>query len=194
MPQFRSRPKTIGRRPAAAWLGVVLAVVTCGSGCVQRRMMIRSNPPGATVFVDGYEIGQTPIATDFVYYGRREIRLIKDGYEPLTVIQPIGPPWWEIPPLDFVSENFVPGKIRDQRVFDYQLRPQTVVPTEQLLGRAEDLRRQTSGPGGGAPAIPGVRVNPTVRGPVVVPPPTGPAAVPTQPPIGGQPVYPLPER
>jgi len=40
---------------------VLLAIVLlpAQSGCVTRRMTIRSNPPGALVYVDDYEIGTT---------------------------------------------------------------------------------------------------------------------------------------
>ena len=61
--------------------GIVVALAT---GCVQRRMTIRSNPPGALVYVDDYQIGSTPVSHDFVYYGTRKIRVVKDGYETLT--------------------------------------------------------------------------------------------------------------
>jgi hypothetical protein len=103
-------------------------------------MTIRSNPPGALVYVDDYHVGTTPVSTNFTYYGTRKIRLVKDGYETLTVMQPIATPWYEIPPLDFFTENLLPGELRDRRTLSYQLRPQTVVRTEQLLGRAEQLR------------------------------------------------------
>ena len=83
------------------WVTVVLLV---SIGCVQRRMTVRSNPPGALVYVDDYQIGTTPVSTDFVYYGTRKIRLIKDGYDTLTVQQPFPVPWYEIFPLDFVTE------------------------------------------------------------------------------------------
>lgn len=105
-------------------------------------MTIRSQPPGALVYVDDYEIGTTPVSANFTYYGTRKIRLVKDGYETLTVMQPIAPPWYEYPVIEFFSENLVPGQIRDQRGFCYQLRPQAVVPTERLLGQAEALRQQ----------------------------------------------------
>ena len=90
--------------------------------------------------MDDYEIGTTPVSTDFIYYGTRKIRIVKDGYETLTVMQPFPAPWYEFPPADFITENFVPGKIRDQRILDYQLKPQMIVPTDQLLSRAEGLR------------------------------------------------------
>ncbi len=128
---------------------LVVAGCAVASGCVQRRLTIRSNPPGALVYVDDYQIGTTPVSTDFIYYGNRKIRLVKSGYETLTVIQPIPAPWYEYPVVDFVAENLVPGEIRDERVVEYQLQPQMIVPSQQLLGRAENLRH-----GAGVPQMP----------------------------------------
>ena len=120
------------------------------SGCVRRRLNVRSNPPGALVYVDNQQIGTTPCSVDFTYYGTREIRLIKPGYETLTVNQPIPTPWYQIPPLDFVSENLMPTKIRDNRTVTYDLAPQIIVPTEQLVDRANQLRQETLQYPGGA--------------------------------------------
>ncbi len=108
------------RRPVcgAGWL-LLLLVATAGLGCVQRRLTIRSNPPGALVFVDNYELGTTPVSTDYVYYGTRKIRIIKDGFETLNVKQWIPPPWYQIFPLDFVAENIVP--VRNSRPADARL-------------------------------------------------------------------------
>ncbi len=149
------------------WLRWWLAALVCAGqcGCVQRRFTVRSNPPGAVVYVDDYEIGTTPVSHDFVYYGTRKIRLVKDGYETLTVLQRFPTPWYQIIGIDFIAENVVPGEIRDERVVDYQLQPQVIVPTEQLLGRAENLRR-----GSGPPStiVPAGVITPTVA-PMVVP-------------------------
>jgi len=162
------------------------AVALCGSlaGCVQRRMMIRSDPPGALVYVDNYEIGTTPVSTNFTYYGTREIRLVKEGYETLTVKEPVPAPWYQVPPLDFVTENLLPGELRDHRTFQYQLAPQMIVPTEELLQRAEDLRggMQPEGmvlPRDGSWGVPG----PGGAGAPLMPVPQG---------AGGVPIHPLP--
>lgn len=104
---------------------------------------MRSNPPGALVYIDNYEIGRTPCSVPFTYYGTRSIKLVKDGFETLTVMQWIPPPWYEIPPLDFFSETLVPNEIRDERTFTYLLAPTRVVPTNELIGRAENLRHAT---------------------------------------------------
>lgn len=183
MPSRVHRIRRVSARPQAV-LAVLLLVLLGGlSGCVQRRMMIRSNPPGALVYVDDYPIGTTPIATDFLYYGQRKIRLVKDGYETLTVMQSVPSPWYEIPPVDFVAENLVPGEIRDHRTFSYQLVPQTIAPTDQLLSRAESLRRGVVPAGAVGPATSAVPI------PTLVSPGLEPIATPEG--IGGQPVYPL---
>jgi hypothetical protein len=153
-----------------AWLLVCLAFAS-QAGCVQRRLTIRSNPPGALVYVDDYQIGTTPVSTSFVYYGTRKVRLVLSGYETLTVLQPIPTPWYEYPALDFISENLVPKEIRDERVVEFQLQPQMIVPSQQLLSRAENLRQGTAAPQ--APLPP--------AGPTFGPPPQ-PGLLPASPP------------
>lgn len=113
------------------------------AGCVHRRLLIRSDPPGAIVYVDNERVGTTPCAVNYVYYGTRKIRLIKDGFETLVVKQPLPTPWYEVPPLDFVSDVLVPWEIRDVRDATYRLQPQLMVAPEHLLARAEALRVRT---------------------------------------------------
>jgi hypothetical protein len=151
-------------------------------------MTIRSNPPGAMVYVDDYPIGTTPISHHFTYYGTRKIRLVKDGYETLTVMEPIGAPWYEIPPLDFVSENLVPREIHDRRTLSYQLVPQRVVPTNELLGRAERLRSRahSSGMVRSGPAVSPISAGTAPLAPV------GVLEAPGAQPSGGTPVHELP--
>ncbi len=179
-------------------------------GCVRRRLMVRSNPPGAMVYVDNQLIGATPCATDFIYYGTREIRLVKAGFETLTLNQPIPAPWYQYPVLDFVSENLVPTKIQDFRTLSYDLVPQVIVPTEQLLGRAEELRQSTlqgsvlPAAAVGGPILPPASAivapegtQPLITTPLTTTPETlGPAGVLPAPPgmlpSGGQPLQPVP--
>ncbi len=182
--------RTLFQHIAAACL-VWLLLVACLTGCVRRRMTIRTNPPGAVVYVDDYEIGATPVSTNFVHYGTRRIRIAKDGYETLTVEQPIPAPWYQIPPLDFFAETVIPVEIRDHRTLNYQLVPQRVVPPDQLRGRAEDLRARANMASTAVPASPPAP-GPAAAMPGVAHPgsPVPPAASPAPPPAGGQGVYP----
>jgi hypothetical protein len=119
-----------------------LAGASLLSGCVERRYTIRSDPPGATVIVNGEEIGPTPASKSFVYYGDREITLMLDGYETKTLIQPIKAPWWDNLFTEFFTENIVPVTMRDEREFKYQLTPAESPPKGELRDRAEGLRNE----------------------------------------------------
>lgn len=167
-----------------ALFALLIVLIPVTMGCVQRRMTIRSNPPGALVYVDDYEIGVTPVSHSFTYYGQRKIRLVKDGYETLTVMQNIRPPWYQYPVVDFLAENLWPGEIRDERELSFNMAPQVIVPPDQLLGRAEELRRGVHASAGSAP--PPVRIGAPAGGPTL------PETVPLGPPIyGGQQMMPL---
>jgi len=139
-PQYRRR------RPAnrAGWVLILLCLAV--SGCMHRRLTIRSDPPGALVLLDGKEIGYTPASVDFTYYGTREITIVKEGFETLTVMQKVKTPWYEVFPAEFVTDNLVPVKINDRHDFTYQLRPQVIVPTNELLDRAGQLRKEAEIP------------------------------------------------
>jgi hypothetical protein len=177
--------KTSSHRPRTPLRSAVVAALAllCLGGCMQRRMTLVSNPPGATAYVDGVEIGQTPVSHDFIYYGTREIRLVKDGYETLTVMQPMSAPWYQVPPLDFFSDNLAFGEIRDERVYRYDIQPIVQVPFEQLVEQGETLR-QGQVPIAAGIALPAVPVPgsitpiapytaPQTPGAVIVAPPTG---------------------
>ena len=103
-------------------------------------MTIRSDPPGALVLVDGKEIGYSPAQTDFTYYGTREIMLVKDGFETVTTMQKVRTPWYQVFPLDFVSDNLLPFKVTNRHEFNYRMRPQEIPPTNELIERASGLR------------------------------------------------------
>jgi hypothetical protein len=173
--------RSIANAAQGRFYGVAVVALGCllsgGAGCVQRRMTIRSSPPGALVYVDDYQIGTTPVSTDFIYYGTRKIRLVKDGYETLTVRQPFPTPWYEYFPLDFVTENLWPWEIRDERVVDLAMSTAASTPPESVVARAEQARLAA----GSLPAPPPAPVppRPVVPQPIPAPPPQA------MPPVGG---------
>ncbi|MCH7729332.1 MAG: PEGA domain-containing protein [Planctomycetes bacterium] len=128
------------KHAALALLPLLLLVQV---GCVNRRLTIRSNPPGAFVYVDNQPIGYTPVSTYFNYYGTREIRLEKDGFETLKVKQRFAPPWYQYPPFDLISENFWPRETRDERVLEFQLKGRDMLAGRTLKDRADAMRANT---------------------------------------------------
>lgn len=197
MPHRRAMNKScryFARRGVVLWCA--LATFSATSGCVHRRLTVRTNPPGAEVYIDNYAIGTSPVSTSFLYYGTRKFRIVKDGYETLTVEQKIPAPWYQYFPLDFVAENVWPGDIRDEQTLDFQLAPQHIVPTELILERAENLRAAShptviAPPGTGAIFAPqAAETIPTA--PLIVPG-TPPAMAPSNPQILPAPTTTLPQ-
>lgn len=109
------------------------------AGCVVREMFIRSEPPGARVFIDAEEKGVTPCAVRFTFYGEREVVLCKEGYLSAKRVVSTPTPWYEYFPLDFISEILLPVPIRDTHKFDFKLEK---IPaeggSEELLKRARE--------------------------------------------------------
>jgi hypothetical protein len=123
--------------------GYLLGVLTAAAlltGCVDRRYVITSDPPGAAVFRNGKFIGSTPADDHFIYYGNYHYTLVADGYETLQVDQCISPPWYEYPAIDFISENVYPFTIHDVRRFHYQMQPLQLPNSQDVLNRAQELR------------------------------------------------------
>ncbi len=107
-------------------------------------MIVRSNPPGASVYVDKQLIGATPAASAFTYYGTREIEVVADGFRTEKVLRKISPPWYQIPPFDFFSETLWPWEVRDERIVDITLVPEQPLSSETLLARADNFRLQSA--------------------------------------------------
>jgi hypothetical protein len=125
---------------------IVSTAIVTGAGCVERRYTIRTEPPGALAIVNDEEIGATPVSRSFVYYGDRKITLMADGFQTLTVVQPVKRPWYDNYITEFFSENLVPWTIRDDREFVYQMTPSLTPAEEDVTGRAEALRAQGQAP------------------------------------------------
>ena len=172
-----------------AGLGAVLVATAMMTGCVDRKFLITATPAGAVpaapgaplpdlgaaVYRYGTYIGVTPVDDPFIYYGKYEFTLVKDGFEPVVLQVPIKTPWYEFIPIDFFSENVVPFWIRDHRPLNFTLNPKVQDNEAAVLHRAEEL--QTRGRSIGAP-----RVEPPPPVPPGTTPPVMPPAADTVPP------------
>ena len=122
---------------------VLAAVLSLSmTGCVHRRVTINSYPQGALVKVDGKDIGYTPASFDFTWYGTREVKLLKDGFETHTEHIQIDSPWYQKFPLDFISDNFLGRHITDHRQFNFQLQPKRQDQSSDVMNRANSLRSE----------------------------------------------------
>jgi hypothetical protein len=129
------------RLPFDRWLVLAALLAPLAAGCVEKRYVVLTDPPGAIVYENGKPIGATPLNRTFVYYGRYRLELKRDGYQTLVVDQPIRAPWYEWCPLDFVTENLLPWTVRDVRELRFSLEPLQVAPPEAVFERGEQLRQ-----------------------------------------------------
>lgn len=152
--------------------GLVLCTCLMG-GCVERRFVITSDPPGAIVYDEkGIPIGATPVDKPFTYYGKYRFTLVKDGYQTTVIEEDVRPPWYQLPGLDFFSENIIPFRFRDVRRLGgdngYPLLPLQIVPPEPVLKEAEQ-RRIYGQSIGAVPLTPSI-TSPTISTPTPIPP------------------------
>jgi len=132
-------------------IGLLISLVALmQSGCMSRRITVRTQPPGALVEMNGQRLGLSPVSTNFTYYGHNEFKISSPGYETAVVQQPTPAPWYQIPPLDFISDNFLPFRVRDHRNYSYTLTPRDPLrelDEQGLRNRGENFRSQSqSGP------------------------------------------------
>jgi hypothetical protein len=108
-------------------------------GCVERRLVITSDPAGALVYLNDQEVGRTPLEVPFTWYGTYDVRLEREGYTTLQTEREAERPWWETPGPDLLAEA-----IPDKRVeIAWHLEMQEAVPASQVdPDRVLDFARQ----------------------------------------------------
>ena len=109
----------------------LLSLVTCLlflPGCVTRSLTIKSEPPGALVYMDDQLKGQSPLSYDFLWYGWHRVTLRKAGYERLDDHKLLRSPVYLWIPFDLVME-LAPFRVRDTRTWAYALTPSPAMPT-----------------------------------------------------------------
>ena len=136
----------------AALIGIVVMLLVAGAGCVKRSLLVKSDPPGAAVFIDDQEVGTTPVTVPFYQYGYREVRLEKDGYETKAEVVQIKPPASQVYPLDFFTDVLLPATIYDRRQVSFTLDQRKPVEEDKFMERAGDMRGDMLQQTGGAPA------------------------------------------
>lgn len=129
--------------------GAAMAAVL--PGCLERRLNITSEPPGALVWVNDVELGRTPVEADFTFYGEYDVRVQLEGYEPIRRQMTASQPMYEYPPFDLVA-GALPVDFENVVKWHFDLQPSlenTQTPEEfekGLLERARGTREKLAPP------------------------------------------------
>ena len=129
----------------------LIAMTPLLSGCLERTVTITSEPPGALVVLNDEEIGRTPVETGFRYFGVYDVRLQREGFEPLTTEKEAVAPIWEYPGIDLLAIA-APWRVRTHLKWHFDLEPLPEPGTEEatraeqeLFDRARSLRAASRG-------------------------------------------------
>jgi hypothetical protein len=126
-------------------LGIVIMVMCIAvSGCVDRKLTIKTEPAGAVVLLNDEEIGESPVTVSFNWYGDYNVTLSKEGYETLKTHRKLGAPWYDYFPFDFFVNNLNPKRIVDSYEWTFRLEEKKYPPREELISSAEKLKKEAS--------------------------------------------------
>jgi hypothetical protein len=117
------------------------------AGCTERLLEIRSTPP-AEVWIDGEKRGETPHIEKYVFYGTREIVLVKPGYRSHRKMLDLDAPWWQVFPFDFITDVLLPFTFTDHETLDVELEkePAEAGGFAETLKRANEARDKANAP------------------------------------------------
>ncbi|MEN0020385.1 MAG: PEGA domain-containing protein [Planctomycetota bacterium] len=114
-------------------------------GCIERRIDITTEPPGALVYINDRALGRSPVSTEFLFHGVYDVRVEKDGFEPLRTTANAKAPLYENPPFDLVA-TALPFTFENVQEWHFVLEPRLEDQLSeaeleaQLLERADAMR------------------------------------------------------
>jgi hypothetical protein len=117
-----------------------LALALLG-GCVERRLLVRTDPPGAEVTVNGEKVGRAPVRWRFDHYGDVLVEVEKTGYEPTQQVVALRSPWYQKPVVDFFADVLVPARIRDEHEVELRLEPRRALTQAQKERGVSEMAR-----------------------------------------------------
>ena len=112
------------------------------SGCVERKLTIKTRPADALVFLNDEEIGFSPVTVNFNWYGDYRVRIQKEGYETLNTHRKLKGPWYDGFPFDFFAQIVNPNRIVDSYEWTFEMEPRRQISREELIQNAQDMQKQ----------------------------------------------------
>ena len=123
---------------------ILVALMLVLTGCVERRLTIITNPPGALIALNDEEIGTSPATVAFRWYGDYNVRITKDGFETLNTHRKLKAPLHDSFPFDFFAEILWPGRIIDKYEWTFTLETYVGPGREKLIRHAEETRKRSN--------------------------------------------------
>ena len=117
---------------------VLLALPLAGlTGCVRSKMVVTSDPPGATVTKNGINLGETPVEQPFTWYWYYDFVAQKEGYAPAWKRERFRAPVYLWPGLDLVME-MMPFYVTDTKYVHLELQQLDERPRPLIVGSTNE--------------------------------------------------------
>lgn len=127
-------------QPAIVIVCVIISMLL--SGCVERKLTIKTNPEDALVTLNDEEIGLSPVTVNFNWYGDYYVRIQKEGYDTLNTHRELKGPWYDYFPFDFFAQIVNPSRIVDTYEWTFDLAPARPISREELIQNAQRMQNQ----------------------------------------------------
>lgn len=141
MVQITRKP---GFRLPAAGLLLAVAMLVVGCGQTERRMTLTSDPSGALAYVNGQEVGRTPVTIDYLWHGNYRFEFRKVGFETLKTERRVNPDFHQVIGLDAITEALIPATLHENREFHFVMVPLPDVSDATLVENAAKLRDEAT--------------------------------------------------
>jgi hypothetical protein len=123
-------------------LSGLLILICLTTGCVERRLTIRTSPDAALVTLNDEEIGTSPVTTSFQWYADYNVRVTKPGYQTLETHKRLKAPWYDHFPFDFIAQVLYPGRIVDEYDWSFDLAPAEPADRDTVIEQAQALQQE----------------------------------------------------
>lgn len=118
---------------------LLVAILVCGCGSVQRELTVKTEPAGAVVLLNDEEIGTSPVTVSFNWYGDYRVSISHEGYATLNTHKKLSAPWYDYFPFDLMRLMW-PAKTTDRYEWTFKLEEPQAPSREQLIKSATELR------------------------------------------------------
>lgn len=111
------------------------------AACVERKLLIKTEPPGAMIRVNGKKEGKAPRTWPFEHYGTILVEAELEGHEPVQQEHRLRSPWWQKEGINVFTDAVWPGTIHDNHELVIKLVPRKRLTDAERKRRLNELER-----------------------------------------------------
>jgi hypothetical protein len=111
-------------------------------GCVERKITVLTEPPGALVALNDEDIGISPVTVGFEWYGDYSVRITKEGFKTLNTHKDLKRPLKDRVGFDLLDDTF--HTRIDEYTWTFKLEPYQQPQKDQLIDQAVKMQKLTA--------------------------------------------------